>query len=116
MWEYGGKIVDYVVERKKADDLISSIFDGRYKEQKYRLKNSGFENIFYLFEGHLTGSFAKNEREVHSALLNTRIRDGFKVIEVNNITESVKFLHFLTKAIRKKLKTLTKLPILGTLE
>lgn len=31
MWEYQGQILDYVVERKKADDLISSIFDGRYK-------------------------------------------------------------------------------------
>jgi crossover junction endonuclease MUS81 len=48
MWQYRGQILDYVMERKKADDLISSIFDGRYKEQKYRLKNSDFSNIYYL--------------------------------------------------------------------
>ena len=60
MWEYDRQILDYVVERKKADDLMSSIFDGRYKEQKYRLKSSGFSNVYYLFEGHLTGKFAKN--------------------------------------------------------
>ncbi len=64
MWEYNGQILDYVVERKKADDLISSIHDGRYKEQKFRLKNSGFKTVYYLFEGHLSGSFAKHEREV----------------------------------------------------
>jgi len=28
---YDGQILDYVVERKKADDLASSIHDGRYK-------------------------------------------------------------------------------------
>jgi crossover junction endonuclease MUS81 len=59
MWEYEGQVLDYVVERKKADDLISSIHDGRYKEQKYRLKNSSFNNIFYLLEGHLSSNFAK---------------------------------------------------------
>jgi crossover junction endonuclease MUS81 len=76
--------------------LLSSIFDGRYKEQKYRLKNSGFTNIYYLFEGHLTGVNAMSEREVASALLKTRVKDQFKVVQVKSITESVKFLSFLT--------------------
>jgi crossover junction endonuclease MUS81 len=49
VWLYDGKVLDYIVERKKADDLVSSIFDGRYKEQKYRLRGSGFTNIYYLF-------------------------------------------------------------------
>jgi crossover junction endonuclease MUS81 len=33
--------LDFIIERKKADDLAASILDGRYKDQKYRLKNSG---------------------------------------------------------------------------
>ena len=49
MWSYNGQILDYVIERKKADDLVGSIMDGRYKEQKFRLKNSGFSHIYYLF-------------------------------------------------------------------
>jgi crossover junction endonuclease MUS81 len=73
------------VERKKADDLASSIYDGRYKEQKLRLKNSMISNIFYLFEGHLTGTHAKSEREVEAALMTTRVRDQFKVVKVVNI-------------------------------
>lgn len=83
---YDGKVLDYIVERKKADDLISSIHDGRYKEQKYRLKNSGFTNIYYLYEGHLTGANAMSEKEVCSALLKTRVKDGFKVIQVKSIS------------------------------
>lgn len=46
--------MDYVIERKNADDLASSICDGRYKEQKYRLKSCGAENVYYLYEGHLS--------------------------------------------------------------
>lgn len=49
---YDGKVLDYVIERKKADDLSASIIDGRYKEQKYRLKNCGAKNIIYLYEGY----------------------------------------------------------------
>lgn len=45
-------MLDFIVERKKADDLASSIIDGRYKDQKYRLKNSGISNIYYIYEGH----------------------------------------------------------------
>jgi crossover junction endonuclease MUS81 len=116
MWEYNGQILDYVVERKKADDLMSSIFDGRYKEQKYRLKNSGFGNIYYLFEGHLTGNYAKNEREVSTALLNTRIKEKFRVVEVGNITESLKFIQFLTEQIANKMQTEGAVLGRGTLE
>lgn len=108
-------MLDYVVERKKADDLLSSIFDGRYKEQKYRLRNSGFGNVYYLFEGHLTGANATSEKEVTSALLKTRVKDGFKVVKVQSITESVKFLSFMTESIMKKLCSSSNIKTLGTL-
>ena len=103
MWMYNDQVLDYVVERKKADDLMSSILDGRYKEQKFRLKNSCFGNVYYLFEGHLTGSFAKYEKSVENALMNTRINEKFKVTKVTNITDSLKFLAFVTEEIKKKI-------------
>jgi ERCC4-type nuclease len=109
-------VLDYVVERKKADDLLSSIFDGRYKEQKYRLRNSGFGNVYYLFEGHLTGANATSEREVSSALLKTRVKDGFKVVRVQSITESVKFLTFMTESITQQLSSCATVKTLGTME
>ena len=40
-------VLGYVVERKTLKDLASSIVDGRYKEQKYRLSNGGFENVIH---------------------------------------------------------------------
>ena len=37
--------LDYIVERKRLDDLIGSIKDGRFHEQKFRLKRSGIKNV-----------------------------------------------------------------------
>lgn len=44
-------ILDCVVERKTVNDLASSIIDGRYEEQKHRLKGCGVKNCVYLVEG-----------------------------------------------------------------
>jgi hypothetical protein len=38
--EFTDYVLDFIVERKTADDLAASIMDGRYDEQKFRLKNS----------------------------------------------------------------------------
>ena len=113
-WLYDGQVLDYIIERKKADDLLSSIIDGRYKEQKYRLKSSGFSNIFYLFEGHLKGANALSERSVQAALLKTRIKDGFKVVSVATISESVRFLNFLTESIERRLQSEGAIAAIGT--
>jgi ERCC4-type nuclease len=43
--------LDFIVERKTADDLAASIMDGRYDEQKFRLKSCGINNVIYLVEG-----------------------------------------------------------------
>ena len=34
-------MLDFIVERKRTDDLAGSIVDGRFREQKFRLKESG---------------------------------------------------------------------------
>jgi len=49
--EYIDYVLDFIVERKTADDLAASIVDGRYEEQKFRLKNCGINNVIYLIEG-----------------------------------------------------------------
>ena len=42
-----------IIERKSVNDLLSSIKDGRYEEQSYRLNglNHHNHNIVYLIEG-----------------------------------------------------------------
>lgn len=49
LWVYDNKVLDYIIERKIADDLAASILDGRYKDQKYRLNQSSITNIYYIY-------------------------------------------------------------------
>ena len=46
-----------IIERKSIKDLMSSIKDGRYKEQSLRLNSSDIHNhnIIYLIEGITSG-------------------------------------------------------------
>lgn len=39
------------MERKRCDDLVSSVRDQRYAAQKYRMRQSRLRNLFYLLEG-----------------------------------------------------------------
>ncbi|XVE99858.1 hypothetical protein REPUB_Repub03eG0237700 [Reevesia pubescens] len=44
-------VLDFIVERKKVEDLRSSIRDNRYRDQKLRLLRSGLKKLIYLVEG-----------------------------------------------------------------
>ncbi len=43
-------VLDWIVERKRLDDLLASLRDGRFHEQKFRLKRSGVRNVAYIVE------------------------------------------------------------------
>lgn len=49
----GGEVhtLDTLVERKRADDLVGSIKDGRYERQRYFLARCGMRRTIYLVEG-----------------------------------------------------------------
>ncbi|XP_073360887.1 crossover junction endonuclease MUS81 [Aegilops tauschii subsp. strangulata] len=44
-------VLDFIVERKNVEDLLGSIKDNRYKDQKLRLKKCGLRKLIYLVEG-----------------------------------------------------------------
>ncbi|URD83720.1 ERCC4 [Musa troglodytarum] len=44
-------VLDFIVERKRVDDLCRSIRDNRYKDQKLRLQRCGLQKLIYLVEG-----------------------------------------------------------------
>ena len=96
-----------IIERKSADDLASSIKDGRYKEQKSRLfplfdNNRHF--IVYIVEC-LTNY--KNKKQTHgipystliSALINTMVRDGCSVLISSSVDETATFIKSIHKCI-----------------
>ena len=63
-----------VLERKSLNDLASSIKDGRYDEQSFRLTNYNIHNhnIVYLIEGDLS-TWEDKRRKMHSKTLYTAL-------------------------------------------
>ena len=59
-------MLPYVVERKRLDDLASSIRDSRYREQKFRLRRCGLPHVIYLAEALGTGPRAHSVRWGHT--------------------------------------------------
>ena len=84
------KNIFYVFERKTPTDLISSIKDGRYKEQKTRLlSNVPISNITYIIEGDTVVSHNKyNANILHGSYLHTMFRDNIRVLYTKNINET----------------------------
>jgi ERCC4-type nuclease len=89
-----------VIERKSLSDLASSIKDGRYEEQSYRLNGLPHHNhnIIYLIEGdinkmlfsHQTNLF-KNKIEkttLYSTIVSLNYFKGFSVLRTFNLDET----------------------------
>jgi len=94
----------YVYERKTVSDLLSSIKDGRYKEQKHRLLSSGVASINYIIEGDSITSHKNfnNQKPLTSVYLNSTYRDKINVFFTSNIDDTSTFILLLaTKIIDK---------------
>lgn len=97
-------LLPYILERKRIDDLASSIKDGRFHEQKFRLKQCGLPNIIYLVE-----HFGNNrqvgvpETTLTQAALNTYVQ-GFTVKYTENHHHTVLYLSVMTNFLNNYLK------------
>ncbi|XP_069750032.1 crossover junction endonuclease MUS81 isoform X3 [Narcine bancroftii] len=94
-------VLDYVVERKRMDDLCGSIVDGRFREQKFRMKRCGLRNRIYLVED---CSFVKHlslpESTLQQAIVNTQVVDGFFVKRTKDVKESAAYLTIMTRYLQ----------------
>ncbi|XP_046545078.1 crossover junction endonuclease MUS81-like [Haliotis rubra] len=94
-------VLDFIVERKRMDDLVSSMIDGRFREQKFRLKRSGIANAIYLIEDY--GSlqhFSIAEDRIKQAMVNTQVIDGFKIKRTSGVKETVAYLTVMTRYLQ----------------
>lgn len=97
-------VLDYIVERKRLDDLIGSIKDGRFHEQKFRLKRSGVKFVTYLVEEISLDQihFQKYEEAVQSAIASTQVVNGFTVKKTQRMDDSIRYLARMTGLLKKK--------------
>jgi ERCC4-type nuclease len=97
-----------IIERKSVNDLLSSIKDGRYEEQSYRL--NGLEhhnhNIIYLIEGDINRVNRFKDTKIdkitlYSAIFSLNYFKGFSVLRTFNIEETAIYICNSANKLRK---------------
>ena len=87
-----------IKERKCVPDMLASIKDGRYKEQKVRLQaeklqSSGKKLICYLIEGSSQDVRYPNEKKVfHGSLISSIFRDEIPLIRSMSLIETLEII------------------------
>ena len=86
-----------MIERKSLSDLASSICDGRYKEQSFRLNQCSIHNhnIYYMIEGQLKSykSFSRiDKRALLSSMVSISHFKGFSIHKTNDMQESAEWI------------------------
>ena len=92
-----------LVERKSLSDLLSSINDGRYEEQSYRLlHSSGYpsHSIIYMIEGMFSQLRTLIEKKtVLSAITSLNFFKGFSVLRTCSIQETAENIVWMAEKI-----------------
>lgn len=94
-----------IVERKRMDDLVASIKDGRYIEQKWRIQKNCKDFLkIYLVEKCRTSMFTeKEELQIKSALVSTEVNAGFLVYHTKYFDQTIEVLSNWTILIYKQI-------------
>ena len=87
---HDGVLRELVFERKTLSDLISSMHDGRYREQKARmLANIAPQNVSYIVEGDsICQSVRRDAKSVSSAYFNMIFRDHVHLFFTRDVPET----------------------------
>lgn len=92
----------WILERKRLDDLIGSITDGRFSEQKFRLRKTGIANVIYLIEEFSlsTEKAQKYHDAITSAIASTQVVNNYFVKRTLKLDDSIAYLARLTKMLK----------------
>lgn len=96
--------VRIAIERKTHSDLIASIKDGRYREQKNRLlheRNESGCKLMYIIEKNSRMKHSDNDL-IKSTILSISLRDKINVIETNSVSDTVNIIALLIKKLSGK--------------
>ena len=97
-------VLDTLIERKREDDLIASICDGRFREQKHRIARSQLASTFYLVErgGKAVAHefLGGGEERLLAATLQCQLIDGLMYRQTGGLDESIVFLASLHKHLK----------------
>ena len=103
-----------IFERKSLSDLISSIKDGRYNEQSFRLTQFPLNNhhIYYVIEGDINAFMRKNQEKMcktlFSAMLSLSYKKGFSLLRTSGWLETGEFIIRFKEKLEAEFKTTPK--------
>ncbi|KAH8926208.1 hypothetical protein BT69DRAFT_1279033 [Atractiella rhizophila] len=101
---YDEIVLNYVLERKRLDDLIQSVTGGRYSEQKGRMTRSGITNKIYLIEefglrGRMESSW---EQAIWTIKSQSQVSDGFHIEWTRSLSDTIECLALRTEVIMEE--------------
>jgi len=95
-----------IIERKTVNDLVSSIKDGRYAEQSFRLNGCDMHNhnIIYLIEGNINRPQDKrfNKKTLLSSFITISYFKGFSLMKTVSIQETAELIVQYANKIEKE--------------
>jgi crossover junction endonuclease MUS81 len=94
-------VLDWIVERKRLDDLLSSIKDGRFHEQKFRLKRSGVKKVVYIIEQIAMDLTEQQADSINTAIASTQVSNGYFVKRTERMDETIRYLAKMTSMLKK---------------
>lgn len=98
-------VLPHIVERKRMDDLASSIKDGRFHEQKFRLSDCGLANKIYLIESRGSNAHVGLPlQNLLQAATNTQVHSKFSIKFTDSINDSMFYLSVMTNSLIKMFK------------
>ncbi|ONH72155.1 Crossover junction endonuclease MUS81 [Pichia kudriavzevii] len=93
--------LDFIFERKRLDDLVGSITDGRYREQKQRLEKTGMKRVFYIVEEAVASDISKFADAIKTTISMNTTYSGFHTKITKNAEETLKLIVDLTNRITR---------------
>ncbi|PFH56361.1 hypothetical protein XA68_16611 [Ophiocordyceps unilateralis] len=106
--------LDWIVERKRLDDLIGSIKDGRFHEQKFRLSRCGVKRVVYIVEeiSMDSAAYQKYDEAVQSAIASLQVVNGYFVKRTSKMDETIRYLSRMTRQLKQdyESRTLSVIP------
>ncbi|KAM0232148.1 hypothetical protein ACHAP5_010811 [Fusarium lateritium] len=96
-------VLDWIVERKRLDDLIGSIKDGRFHEQKFRLQRSGVKKVIYIIEDIAMDPevISRYSEAVRSAIASTQVVNGYFVKRTAKMDDTIRYLARMTTMLKR---------------
>lgn len=94
--------LDWIVERKRLDDLVGSIKDGRFHEQKFRLRKSGVKNVVYVIEEFSMSSerILQFHEAIESSIASTQVVEGYFVKKTLKLDDTIRYLARMTLMLK----------------